>query len=68
MHYIAHNINKRHQFLTRLVGTKPEENKSLEAVNYLVSVVTATIGAASLLEVVFYFIYNRFVSVFLNVI
>ena len=52
----------RHAFLTRLIGTKPEEDTSLEAVNHLTTVVTVTTILAWGLEVAFYFIYNRFVS------
>ena len=52
----------RHAFLTRLIGTKPEEDTSLEAVNHLTTVVTVTTVVAWGLEVAFYFLYNRFVS------
>ena len=52
----------RHAFLRRLIGTKPEEDTSLEAVNHLTTVVTVTTVVAWGLEVAFYFIYNRFVS------
>ena len=58
----VYNINTRHAFLTRLSGTKPEEDTSLEAVNRLTTVVTVTTVVAWGLEVAFYFIYNRFVS------
>ena len=45
-----------------MIGTKPEEDTSLEAVNRLTTVVTVTTVVAWGLEVAFYFIYNRFVS------
>ena len=60
--YSASNINRRHEFLTRLIGTKPEEDISFEAVNYLVTLATVSTSVAFLLEVLFYFIYNRRVS------
>lgn len=53
----------RHKFLTRLIGTKPEEDKSLEAVTHLIIVVSSVTAAASVLEVLFYFIWNRFVCI-----
>ena len=59
--YSASNINRRHEFLTRLIGTKPED-RSFEAVNYLVTISTVSTSVAFLLEVLFYFIYNRRVS------
>ena len=62
----VYNINARHAFLTRLIGTKPEEDTSLEAVNHLATVVTVTTIVAWGLEVAFYFIYNRFVSTILE--
>ena len=58
----VYNINTRHAFLTRLIGTKSEEDTSLEAVNHLATVVTVTAVVAWGLELAFYFIYNRFVS------
>ena len=60
--HLASNINRRHEFLTRLIGTKPEEDRSFEAVNYLVTLATVSTSVALLLEVIFYFIYNRRVS------
>ena len=50
----------RHKFLTRLIGTKPEEDKSLEAVTHLIIVVSSVTAAASILEVLFYFISTHF--------
>ena len=45
-----------------MIGTKPEEDRSFEAVNYLVTLATVSTSVALLLEVIFYFIYNRRVS------
>ena len=39
----------RHKFLTRLIGTKPEEDKSLEAVTHLIIVVSSVTAAASVI-------------------
>ena len=58
----VHNVNTRHQFLTKLIGTKPEEDRSVAAVNQLVTAVIVTTVAVSLLEAGFYFLYNRIVS------
>ena len=55
-------INTRHQFLSRLIGTKPEEDLSLEAANHLATVVTLVTIAASMCEVAFFFLFNRIVS------
>ena len=52
----------RHKFLAKLIGTKPEEERSVAAVNQLATVVSVSTVAVSLLEVGFYFLYNRIVS------
>ena len=52
----------RHQFLAKLIGTKPEEERSVAAVNQLATAVSVSTVAVSLLEVGFYFLYNRIVS------
>ena len=62
LRYSVHNVNTRHQFLAKLIGTKPEEDKSVAAVNQLATAVSTSTVAVSLLELGFYFLYNRIVS------
>ena len=61
--YSVFNINRRHQFLNRLIETKPEENVSLAAANNLAIAVTILTILVFALEVTFYFILNRIVRV-----
>ena len=58
----VYKINSRHQFLSRLIGTKPEEDLSLEAANHLATVVTLVTITASMCEVAFFFFFNRIVT------
>ena len=62
LRYSVHNVNTRHQFLAKLIGTKPEEDRSVAAVNQLATAVSVSTVAVSLLELGFYFLYNRIVS------
>ena len=61
-HFISvYNINTRHEFLSRFIGTKKEEDDSMEAAIKLVIAFTTCLIGFSVLEISFYFIYNRFV-------
>ena len=54
-----YRIKNRHHFLQRLIGTKAEEDKSLEQSQFLVSIFTSFMIVICLLEIFMYFLYNR---------
>ena len=56
-------VNERHKFLQRLIGTKPEEDISLDSVNTLSITITTLMVVVSSLEITFYFIYNNQVTI-----
>ena len=58
---LGHNIRARHSFLARLVGTKPQEDLSLENVNSLLLVLTLSMLIFCVLEAGVFFIYNKMV-------
>ena len=58
------SVHTRHQLLTRLTITKPEEDRSLEAVTRVATVASSCVAVASLLEAAFYFLYNRTVRIY----
>ena len=57
--FSASNIRTRHSFLQKLVGTKPQEDISLDNTNQLLSVLTVCILTFSVLEIGLYFLYNK---------
>ena len=59
---IGSKIITRHNFLMRTIGTKPEEDDSHKTV--IILMVTWIVGVVmcSVLEMVFYFLYNMKVS------
>ena len=61
--FSAYQINVRHTLLTKLIGTKTEEDESHDSVNRWVLVSSLSMLAFSLLEMVAYYLYNLKVSV-----
>ena len=59
MVFTDYRIKNRHYFLQRLIGTKAEEDKSLEQSQFLVSMFTSFMIVICLMEVFMYFLYNR---------
>ena len=57
-----YNIKARHALLARTIGAKQEEEASLSASNTLVITATVCMIFFSILEIVFYRLYNRKVS------
>ena len=57
-----YKIKARHKLLASTIGAKPEEEASLSASNTLVITATVCMILFSILEVVFYRLYNRKVS------
>ena len=59
---IGSKIITRHHFLMRTIGTRPEEDNSYKTV--IILMVTWIVGVVmcSVLEMVFYFLYNMKVS------
>ena len=55
-------INERHNFLHRLLGTKPEEDLSYKNANEIILIISSFLILFSFLEVVFYYLYNTKVS------
>ena len=58
---LAFQINTRHHFLTRFVGTKGKEDKSYFNVNNDNLWITLTTCLCCILEIVLYLVYNRMV-------
>ena len=56
------NINDRHNFIQRLIGSKEDENVSFENGNEVVMVVSICCLVFTALETLFYFLYNIRVS------
>ena len=54
-----YNIKRRHELLARTIGAKQEEEASLTASNTLVITATVCMIVVSILEIVFYRLYNR---------
>ena len=57
-----YKIKARHALLARTIGAKQEEEASLSASNTLVITATVCMIVFSILEIVFYRLYNRKVS------
>ena len=55
-------INSRHIFLKSLIGTKEEEDYSYENANSLLWTTTCLFFLFSVLEVVFFYLYNNKVT------
>lgn len=56
--YTFYKIRERHVFLTNLIGTKPEEDISMQNIELLIYTVSICVITFSLLEVLFYFLYQ----------
>ena len=56
-------INSRHNFLERFLGTKPEEDISYARANEANLWITLTTSLCCFLEIVLYFVYNRMVII-----
>ena len=61
-YFAGAQIIKRHTFLTRLIGTKPEENLSYENTIEVLKVTTVVMILLCILEPATYFLYNSKVS------
>ena len=59
--FSAYNIRARHTFLKNLVGTKPQEDISFQNANQLLMALIICMATFSVLEIGFYFLYNRMV-------
>ena len=55
-------INTRHNFLARFIGTFPKEDKSFNKANEVQLAVTVTTCVCCILEIGLYFAYNRLVN------
>ena len=56
-------INARHNFLARFVGTKVKENQSYSKATEVNLWVTVMTCVCCMLEVALYFVYNRMVNI-----
>ena len=54
-----YKIKRRHELLVHTIGVKEEEEASLSASNTLVITATVCMIVVSILEIVFYRLYNR---------
>ena len=59
---LVYNIRMRHIFLQKFIGTKREEDDSLENGIRVLIAFTVLLITASFLELIFYMIYNRVVT------
>ena len=55
-------INERHEFLTKLIGSKEEEDRSYRNADKVMKATSTCMIVFSLLEVVIYYVYNYQVS------
>ena len=60
--FTVSQINIRHRFLTRFIGTKEEENQSHARANEVNLWFTLTTILCCVLEIILYFVYNRLVT------
>ena len=60
--YIVLQINERHEFLTKLIGSKEEEDRSYRNADAVMKATTTCMIVFSFLEVVIYYVYNYQVS------
>ena len=58
MLFADYKIKARHELLARTIGTKQEEEASLSASNTLVTAATLCLTVCSVLEIIFYRLYN----------
>ena len=56
--YTFFKIRERHNFLINLIGAKPEENISMQNIELLLYTISICLLTFSLLEVLFYFLYQ----------
>ena len=61
--FLVNQINSRHNFLNRFLGTKPEEDISYARANQVNLWITLTTSLCCVLEIVLYFVYNRMVII-----
>ena len=59
---LVRQINSRHAFLSRFIGTKGKEKLSYNKVNEAKLWITVTTGLCCALEIILYFVYNRMVK------
>ena len=64
--YTVHKIWVRHNYLKRFIGTKDEEDDSMDAGFRVIIAFSICLLVSSVLEVIFYFIFNRFVCLCIN--
>ena len=57
--FLGYKINRRHNFLLKLLGTKREEDVSYYNANVLMTAVTSCLFLFCILEVSCYFLYNK---------
>ena len=62
MNNLVYNIRMRHIFLQKFIGTKKEEDDSTVISTRVLIAFSAFLITASLLELIFYMIYNRVVT------
>ena len=60
--YTVSKINQRHEFLVKLITAKGNEIESHDAANSILIGTSICFVVFSLLEMAFYYIYNRWVS------
>ena len=58
----GYQIHMRHQLLLKTIGTRQEEDESHMVAIYLNVIFTTSVLTFSLLEALFYLLYNSFVS------
>ena len=56
--YAGYKIKQRHELLARTIGAKQEEDASLSASNTLVTAANLCSTVCSVLEIIFYRLYN----------
>ena len=58
-----YNVWKRHTFLKSFIGAKPEEDASMDSCISVAMGFAVCLVVCSVLEIVFYFVFNRKVKV-----
>ena len=56
--FIGNNIIERHQFLKKTIGSRAEEDYSYMSVIILMVIFPVVVVVCSVLEMIFYFLYN----------
>lgn len=59
MYYSEHQVRARHNLLRNLIGTKPEEDKSLDSISSCLLTSTVIMVSCGLMETVAYFLYSK---------